>query len=60
PAYQYSNMPGGVEKAFTGVYATAEDYARLGQLILRRGIMNGDTLVSPEYIDECAALNRKR
>jgi CubicO group peptidase (beta-lactamase class C family) len=53
-AYWNIDRPGGVEKAFTGVYATAEDYARLGQLILRRGIMYGDTLVSPEYIDECA------
>jgi len=52
-AYWNVDRPGGVEKAFTGVYATAEDYARLGQLILRRGIMYGDTLVSPEYIDEC-------
>ena len=54
PAYWNIDRPGGVEKAFTGVYATAEDFARLGLLILHRGIMYGDTLVSPDYIDECA------
>jgi CubicO group peptidase (beta-lactamase class C family) len=52
-AYWNIDRPNGVEKAFTGIYATAEDFARIGQLMLHRGVMNGDTVVSPEYMDLC-------
>ena len=40
----------GMEKAFCCFNSNARDFARWGQLILNNGTWNGDTLISPEYI----------
>ena len=40
----------GIEKTFSGFYATARDFARLGLLFMHDGIMNGDTVISPEWV----------
>ena len=40
----------GIEKTFSGFYATARDFARLGLLFMHEGIMNGDTVISPEWV----------
>jgi CubicO group peptidase (beta-lactamase class C family) len=42
----------GMEKAYSAVYATARDYARIGSLYLHRGIWGNDTLVPPHFVDE--------
>jgi hypothetical protein len=47
------DKPNGFEKTFSGFYATARDYARVGKLMMNRGIWQSDTLLSPSYIDEC-------
>lgn len=40
---------GGLEKAFSAVYATAPDYARLGQMMLDSGWFAGNQIISQEY-----------
>lgn len=40
----------GMEKAYCCLYATARDYARLGQLYLNGGLWNGSALVPADYI----------
>lgn len=36
----------GMEKSFCCIYATSEDYARVGQLILNKGKWNGEQIIS--------------
>lgn len=40
----------GIEKTFSGFYATARDFARFGLLYLNDGVWRGDTLVSPDWV----------
>lgn len=51
PAHWNLECPGGMEKTFSGFYSTARDFARIGKLMLNRGVWNNDTLLSPEYVD---------
>ncbi|MFM7814471.1 MAG: serine hydrolase domain-containing protein [Flavobacteriales bacterium] len=37
---------GGLEKVFSGYYATARDFARIGSLMLHHGVVGQDTLLS--------------
>ena len=41
----------GFEKMESGFNATALDLARLGRLVLHRGMLDGDTIVSPTWVD---------
>jgi CubicO group peptidase (beta-lactamase class C family) len=40
----------GLEKTFSGFYATARDFARIGKLYLHDGAWEGDTLMDPEFV----------
>ena len=40
----------GMEKAYCCFNSNARDFARWGQLVLNNGTWNGDTLISPDYI----------
>lgn len=42
----------GDEKAFCCIYATTEDFAKLGRLLLHYGTWNGETIISKEYMNE--------
>lgn len=42
--------PLGNEKAYCCFFSNARDFARIGQLYLQQGVWQGDTLVSPEYV----------
>jgi len=42
----------GIEKTFSGFYATARDFARLGLLFMHDGVLNGDTVISPEWVHQ--------
>lgn len=63
PAYWNLECPGGMEKTFSGFYATARDFARIGKLMLNRGTWANDTLLSPEFVDAafmpCAVSDEK-
>jgi len=51
-AYWNIDKPGGLEKTYTGVYATAKDFARIGKLWMGGGVWENDTLVSPSFVAE--------
>lgn len=40
----------GIEKTFSGLYACARDFSRIGQLFMHGGIHQGDTLLSPSFV----------
>lgn len=41
----------GNEKAFCCFFATARDFARIGQLVLNKGVWNGTRLIDRQYIN---------
>jgi CubicO group peptidase (beta-lactamase class C family) len=42
-----------LEKTYTGFYATARDFARIGKLYAHHGVWGNDTLLSPAFVKEC-------
>ncbi len=44
--------PDGIEQGFSGLHATTESVAKLGQLYLRRGRWDGRQLVPESYVEE--------
>jgi CubicO group peptidase (beta-lactamase class C family) len=51
-AYWNLDNEEGVEKTFSGFYATARDFSRLGHLFMHGGVWRGDTVISPEWVKE--------
>lgn len=49
-AYWNLDRKGGMEKAYSGVYATSRDFARIGKLWINDGVWGNDTLVSPSFV----------
>lgn len=47
----------GMEKAFCCLYAGARDFARIGRLILHKGLHNGKQIIPKWYYEEMIALN---
>jgi CubicO group peptidase (beta-lactamase class C family) len=48
---------GGIEKTFSGYYATARDFARIGKLYMHDGVWDNDTILSPEFVRLCLTPN---
>ena len=48
----WSTDPRGTTKAYCCFYSTVRDFARIGKLMLHRGIWNDSVWVAPEYIGE--------
>jgi len=60
PAYWNLDQEGGMEKTFSGVYATARDFARIGKLYLHDGAWKGDTLIHPDFVRASVTPHRIR
>ncbi len=56
-AYWNLDKAGGMEKTFSGFYATARDYGRIGKLYLHNGICENDTVISASFVQESIAPN---
>jgi CubicO group peptidase (beta-lactamase class C family) len=52
-AYWNLDHEDGLEKTYTGFYATARDFARIGKLYAHHGVWGNDTLLSPAFVKEC-------
>ena len=51
-AFWNLDRKGGMEKAFCCFYATPRDFGRIGQLYLNGGQWNGESILSPSFIEE--------
>ena len=49
-AFWTLDYKGGVEKVFCCFYSNARDFSKIGKLVLNNGIINGDTVISSNYI----------
>lgn len=49
-AYWNLDCENGIEKTFSGLYASARDFSKIGQLFMHGGIHRGDTLLSPSFV----------
>jgi len=56
-AYWNLDKQGGMEKTFSGFYATARDFAKMGNLYLNNGKNGADTIVNPEFVKACLTPN---
>lgn len=43
---------GGDEKTFTGIFATARDFSKIGKLYMNKGYMYGEQIVDSSYVKE--------
>jgi CubicO group peptidase (beta-lactamase class C family) len=56
-AYWNLDDDNGIEKTFSGFYAAARDFSRLGHLFMRDGVWKGDTILSPNWVKESLTPN---
>lgn len=54
-SYYWERCPMGIEKGGWGLYMCQEDLAKLGLLVLNRGLWQGRRLISVEWIDEATS-----
>lgn len=53
----WETCPEGIEKGGWGLYLSAEDMAKIGQLVLQRGCWNGQQLISAAWIENATAFH---
>lgn len=56
PAYWSLDRKGGNEKAFCCFHSNARDFAKIGQLMLQKGIWNNDTIIPYSYYKKSISL----
>lgn len=49
------DKPNGMAKAYCCFNATALDFARIGDLLLHNGVVEGDTLISPSFLQKATS-----
>ena len=57
-AYWNLDDKDGIEKTFSGFYATARDFSRLGLLFMHEGVWRGDTIISSAWVKESVVPHR--
>lgn len=51
--YWNIDHPGGIEKPYTGIYATPIDFAKLGSMVLHHGKFNNQNIIDSSYLAAC-------
>ena len=52
--YYWEKSPLGIDKGGWGLYMRPEDLAKIGQLVMQRGIWNGVPLISADWVDQAS------
>ncbi len=56
PKPTWDTCPNGIPQGFSGLYLTADELSRFGQLILNKGIWNGNQLIPSSYIEQATSV----
>ncbi len=56
PKPRWDTCPMGIPQGFSGLYLTAEQLSRFGQLILDRGVWKGKQLIPSSYIEQATSV----
>ncbi|WP_195266856.1 serine hydrolase [Clostridium sp. 1001275B_160808_H3] len=59
PKPKWDTCPKGISQGFSGLYLTADELSRFGQLILDKGVLNGKQLIPSSYIEEATSVQIK-
>ncbi|WP_195431035.1 serine hydrolase [Clostridium sp. D46t1_190503_E9] len=59
PKPKWDKCPKGIPQGFSGLYLTADELSRFGQLILDKGVLNGKQLIPSSYIEEATSVQIK-
>lgn len=59
PKPKWDTCPKGIPLGFSGLYLTAEQLSRFGQLILDKGVWKGKQLIPSSYIEEATSVQIK-
>jgi CubicO group peptidase (beta-lactamase class C family) len=59
PKPKWDTCPKGITQGFSGLYLTAEQLSRFGQLILDKGVWNGKRLIPANYIEQAISVQIK-
>lgn len=51
--YWNIDHPDGIEKPYTGIYATPIDFAKLGSMVLHHGKFNNQAIIDSAYLEAC-------
>ena len=51
--YWNIDHPGGIEKPYTGIYATPVDFAKMGSMVLHHGKFNNQEIIDSSYLAAC-------
>lgn len=59
PKPKWDTCPKGIPQGFSGLYLTADELSRFGQLILDKGVWNGKQLIPSSYIEQATSVQIK-
>lgn len=59
PKPRWDTCPKGIPQGFSGLYLTAEQLSRFGQLILDKGVWKGKQLIPASYIEQATSVQIK-
>lgn len=59
PKPKWDTCPKGIPQGFSGLYLTAEQLSRFGQLILDKGVWKGKQLIPSSYIEQATSIQIK-